>query len=166
MLAIKSSKNILFLYHQQGELSGEFTKIYEVKLEEQDLYHTDAKQLIVFRKVGVMEVYHHVPFVVSEDVMQVEKDSYRKLRQGHLHLVRRVRCSSFGKEEVATCLLLSEALGFVMVGTNQGNVKQYLWPLQGVANPNPAEVFTQQVSSHRILSISMDANLTSLYAVS
>ncbi len=65
-----------------------------------------------------------------------------------------------------TKLLLSEALGFLLVATNRGNVKQYLWPLPEPTNPNPPEVLNHQVSSHRILSLFLDAKLTNLYVVS
>ncbi len=44
-------------------------------------------------------------------------------------------------------------------------MKQYLWPLQSPTNPNPPIVFSQQVSSHRILNIFLDAKLVNLYAV-
>lgn len=66
---------------------------------------------------------------------------------------------------MATAILLSEELGFFFVATNKGNVKQYLWPLQLPTNPNPPEVFVQQISSHKILSLSIDAKLTHLYVI-
>jgi hypothetical protein len=62
-------------------------------------------------------------------------------------------------------LILTEELGFILISTSRGNVKQYLWPLQRPTNPNPPEVTTQQVSSHRILNIFLDAKLVYLYVV-
>jgi hypothetical protein len=79
---------------------------------------------------------------------------------------RQISSPSFEKEEMATNILLSEEFGFLLVATNKGNIKQFLWPLQDPSNPNPPEVLTQQVSSHKILSISIDAKLTNLYVIS
>lgn len=62
--------------------------------------------------------------------------------------------------------MLNEELGFLFVATNRGNVKEYLWPLQSPTNPNPPAVFTQQVSSARIISLALDAKYTFLYAIS
>ena len=53
-----------------------------------------------------------------------------------------------------------------MIATAKGNIKQYLWPLQPPTNPSPPEVFTQHVSSHKIISLKLDVRLTSLYALS
>ena len=63
-------------------------------------------------------------------------------------------------------MLLAEELGFLIVGTNKGNAKQYLWPIQEPTNPNPPEVLTTQISSHKILSLFLDAKLTNIYALS
>ena len=81
-------------------------------------------------------------------------------------MTQRVACKSFGKDQVATSLLLAEELGFLIVGTNKGNLKQYLWPIQEPTNPNPPEVLTTQISSHKILSLFLDAKLTNIYALS
>ena len=67
---------------------------------------------------------------------------------------------------MATNILLTEELGFLLVATNKGRVKEYLWPIQEPTNPNPPDVFSVQVSSSRIISIFLDAKLTNLYVVS
>ena len=66
---------------------------------------------------------------------------------------------------MATCLLVVEELGFLLVGTNKGNIKQFLWPLQEPTNPNAPDSFTTQVSSSKILSIFLDAKLSNIYVV-
>lgn len=43
----------------ESESRNEFTKLYEIKLEEGDLYSADKRQIVVFRKIASIEVYAH-----------------------------------------------------------------------------------------------------------
>ena len=48
-------------------------KSYEVRLEDGDVYHCDAKRLVVFRKKAVIEVYSHCEAIIPGDITEGEK---------------------------------------------------------------------------------------------
>jgi hypothetical protein len=60
-LLVRSTRNGLHLFKRDGDdgEGKEFAKLYEVKLEEGDLYQADNRQIVVFRKRGKIELYLH-----------------------------------------------------------------------------------------------------------
>lgn len=68
--------------------------------------------------------------------------------------------------EFPTDILLNNEIGFLFISTSKGNIKEYIWPLQEAINLGHSDVFIQQVSSQKIISIFMDARFTNLYAIS
>ena len=43
----------------ESESKDEFSKLYEIKLEDGDCYAADQRQIVMFRKTAFIEVYAH-----------------------------------------------------------------------------------------------------------
>lgn len=70
-LLTKSSKNVLGFYERgwdEDENSKEFQKRYEIKLDEGDKYVATLKNILVFKKNAVIEVYSHTPSQIAGDL--------------------------------------------------------------------------------------------------
>lgn len=68
-LLVRSNKNVLALFRQgwDEDLSQEFQKEYEIKLEEGDHYVATLECVLVFRRNAGIEVYSRTPVEVRPE---------------------------------------------------------------------------------------------------